>query len=289
MSDRAQHLATTSWLQENLDAVDIVIIDATWHMPASGRDAAAEYAAAHIPGAIFFDIDAIADTASSLPHMLPDQVSFANHMRRLGISERSRIVVYDSYGIFSAPRVWWTLRIMGAPEVLVLDGGLKKWLQEERPVEDTPTRRAPHQFSARLNRAGVRDLKAMQRIINEGKRQIIDARSSGRFAGLDAEPRPELPSGHMRGAYNLPFDALIDENGCLRDDRALRKAFDDAGIDLARPVVTTCGSGITAAVLNLALAVLGHTDVALYDGSWTEWAGRVDTEIMGPAGLIRAR
>ncbi len=277
---RSRHLVTTSWLAENLDAVDLVVVDATWHMPATGRNARAEYEERHIPGAVFFDIDEIADTSSDLPHMLASQVTFSAQMRRLGIGDGNRIVVYDSYGIFSAPRVWWTLRTMGADEVMVLDGGLKKWCAEGRMLEENCAWRAPHNFSARLDRGAVRDLEAMRRIIRQGNRQIIDARAPGRFAGRDPEPRAGLPSGHMRGASNVPFDALIDEHGCLRSDEALRAAFDGAGVDLDRAVVTTCGSGITAAVLNLALAILGHHDAALYDGSWTEWAARADVEIV---------
>jgi thiosulfate/3-mercaptopyruvate sulfurtransferase len=271
-------LTTKTWLTETdelereLDAPDLVIIDATWHMPSDGKDARAEYLEEHIPGAIFFDIDEIADTKSPLPHMLPPPEKFSSRMRSMGIGDGSRIVVYDRSGIFSAARVWWTFRVMGVEDVSVLNGGLPKWKRERRPLESgEPLARTARHFTARRNADLVRDVSDVKALLKDKSAGIVDARSPERFAGKTAEPRPGLRSGHIPGALNLPYARLLNEDGTLKSPRELESAFREAGVDLHKPVVTSCGSGITASVLALALAELGHRRTAVYDGSWSEW------------------
>ena len=272
-------LVSTEWLSEHLGDPDLVILDASWHMPAEGRDARAEYAERHIPGAVFFDIDAIADHASGLPHMLPAGPDFATAARRLGVSQGSRIVAYDSTGVFSAPRAWWSFRAMGHPAVAVLDGGLPKWLAEGRPVE-SGWREAEHgDFKARPRPALVRDLAAVRVALESAAEQLVDARASARFRGEAPEPRAGLRSGHMPGARNLPWTSLIAADGTLAAPETLKSAFEDARVDVDRPVVATCGSGLSACILAIGLARLGREDAAVYDGSWTEWASRDDTPI----------
>ena len=271
-------LQTKTWLIETddlareLDAPDLVIIDASWHMPDSGRNAAAEYLAEHIPGAIFFDIDEIADTKSTLPHMLPPPEKFSSRMRSLGIGDGSRIVVYDSQGLFSAARVWWTFRVMGVEDVSVLNGGLPKWKREGRPLESgKPVARTPRHFTVRRNLDLVRDASDITALLKDQSAEIVDARSAERFAGTAPEPRPGVRSGHIPGARNLPYGKVLNLDGTLKSPREIERLFDAAGVDLGKPVVTSCGSGITAAVLALALAVIGHRKTAVYDGSWAEW------------------
>jgi thiosulfate/3-mercaptopyruvate sulfurtransferase len=272
-------LITTEWLAKHLGEADLRVVDGTWHMPRLGRDARAEHAAAHIPGAVFFDIDGIADRATSLPHMLPDAEAFAAAVGALGIGRGDRVVVYDVRGVVSAARVWWTFRAFGLDTVAVLDGGLRKWRAEGRPVESgtpTPTARA---FEARLRPELVRDLGAMRANLTSRRAQVLDARSAGRFAGTEPEPRAGLRGGHIPGSLSLPYETLYRADGTLKAPDELGAALRAAGVDLGRPVVTTCGSGVTASVLALALYLVGRPDVAVYDGSWSEWGGRPDTPI----------
>jgi thiosulfate/3-mercaptopyruvate sulfurtransferase len=268
---RGTYVVETDWLASHLDAPDLVVLDGSWHLPTTGRSARAEYAAEHIPGALFFDIDEISDETSNLPHMLPSTVKFASRMKKMGIGDGMRIVVYDSVGLFSAARVWWTFRVMGHEDIAVLNGGLRKWKAEGRPVTaEPPAPRSPRHFTPRFNASLLRDLDDMRRLTSGGG-QIADARGPGRFAGTEPEPRPGLRSGHMPGARNVPYANLLRPDGTLKPAPELRQAFLAAGIDPGRPVVTTCGSGVSAAILSLALALIGQPDAGLYDGSWAEW------------------
>jgi thiosulfate/3-mercaptopyruvate sulfurtransferase len=269
---------TKSWLTETdqlvaeLDAPDFVIIDGSWHMPSDGRNARAEYLEEHIPGAIFFDIDEIADTKSKLPHMLPPPEKFSSRMRSMGIGDGSRVVVYDTAGLFSAARVWWTFRVMGHDDVTVLNGGLPKWKREGLPLESgEPRLRSTRHFTSRRNADLVRDVFDMKTLLKDHSAQIVDARSAERFAGKAQEPRPGLRSGHIPGAHNLPYAKLLKQDGTLKSQAQIEALFSQAGVDLSKPVVTSCGSGITASVLALALAEIGHRRTAVYDGSWSEW------------------
>lgn len=271
------HFVSTAWLADRLGDPDIVTVDGTWHMPNAGRDALAEFEAGHIPGAVHFDIDAIADTSSGLPHMLPDAPTFSRMAGALGIASDKTIVVYDEYGLFSAPRVWWTLKVMGARDVKILEGGGPRWRAENRPLQSGPANPAPARFDATPDRNAVADFDTVLAATRAGN-QILDARPAGRFAGTTPEPRPELASGHMPGARNLPFSDLIAE-GSLKSPAELEAAIRQAGIDPSAPVITSCGSGVTAAVLTLALDTIGARDVKLYDGSWTEWGARKDAPI----------
>jgi thiosulfate/3-mercaptopyruvate sulfurtransferase len=265
-------LIETDELEAELDAPDFVIIDATWYMPDEGKDAYAEYLTEHIPGAIFFDIDEIADTKSSLPHMLPPPEKFSSRMRSMGIGDGSRIVVYDRAGMFSAPRVWWMFRVMGVEDVSVLNGGLPKWKREGRPLmTGEPAPRTTRHFTARRNLDLVRDVDDMKALIHDKSAIIVDARSPERFAGKSPEPRAGLRSGHMPGAHNVPYGQLLNADGTLKSPTELERLFETAGVDPHKPVVTSCGSGITACVLALALAEKGHRRTSVYDGSWAEW------------------
>jgi thiosulfate/3-mercaptopyruvate sulfurtransferase len=278
-ASKALPLVTPEWLARNLTRRDVRIVDGSWHMPQLKRDPRAEFAAAHIPGAVFFDIDAIADHATSLPHMLPSAREFARAVGGLGIGARDRVIVYDSRGVASAARVWWMFRAFGHDAVVVLDGGLPRWRAEGRPVESGTPAPRPRKFTARLRRSLVRDLAAMRRNVTTRKAQVLDARSRGRFAGTEPEPRAGLRSGHIPGSLNLPYDELYQKDGMLLPPQELKAKFEAAGLDLGKPVVTSCGSGVTASVLALGLYAAGRPDVAVYDGSWTEWGGRADTPI----------
>ncbi len=276
-------VVTTAWLAAHLVDGDLRVVDGTWHMPQLRRDARAEFVEAHIPGAVFFDIDAIADRTTSLPHMLPSAEEFGRAVGALGIGDGDRVVVYDTRGVVSAARVWWTFRAFGHEAVAVLDGGLPKWRAEGRPVESgTPTPPA-RRFSGKLRPDLVRALAQMRSNLVSRHEQVLDARSHGRFVGTEPEPRAGLRPGHIPGSLNLPYDQLYRPDATLLPPDALRRHVLASGLDLARPVVTTCGSGVTASVLALALHVLGHRDVAVYDGSWAEWGGRDDTPVDIPS------
>ena len=265
-------LTETDELESELDAPDLVIIDASWHMPDEGKDAYAEYLAEHSPGAVFFDIDEIADTKSRLPHMLPPPEKFSSRMRSMGIGDGSRIVIYDTRGLFSAARVWWTFRVMGVDDVSVLNGGLPKWKAEGRPIESgKPVSRTSRHFTARRNADLVRDVSDIKALLKDKSAEIVDARAPERFAGDAPEPRPGLRSGHIPGSHNLPYAKLLNKDGTLKSAPELEKLFGEAGVDLSKPVVASCGSGITASVLALGLAQIGHRKTAVYDGSWSEW------------------
>jgi thiosulfate/3-mercaptopyruvate sulfurtransferase len=271
-----QLLVTTEWLAAHLGAPDLRVLDASWHMPAAGRDARAEFEAGHIPGARFFDIDEISDDQSSLPHMAPPVEKFVSRMRAMGVGDGHRVVVYDAHGIFSAPRVWWLFRLFGKADVAVLDGGLPKWKAEGRPLEEGwPILRDRH-FTARRDASLVRDVTQVAASAKLGDAQILDARSPARFRGDEPEPRAGLRSGHIPGSKNVHYATLLNPDGTMKDAAGLRAAFEAAGADPARPTITTCGSGISAAILSLALERLGNRRVALYDGSWTEWGAYPD-------------
>jgi thiosulfate/3-mercaptopyruvate sulfurtransferase len=272
------HFVKTDWLADNLGTPGLAIVDGSFYLPAHGRDAKAEYLAAHIPGAVRFDVEAICDPGSDLPHMMPDPVAFASHMRRLGIGDGMRIVVYDGLGLFSAPRVWWMLRAFGLSDVAILEGGMSAWRAEDRPLEDGETIRQPRHFTARLDHAVVASVDDVRRALATGGAQVIDVRAADRFRGEAPEPRPGLRAGHMPGSINLPWTELVSE-GRMRPVPDLLAAFDKAGIDPQRPVITSCGSGVTAAILTLALDVAGRKPGALYDGSWAEWGSRNDLPI----------
>ena len=265
-------LVETGWLAERLSAPDIVVLDGSLHLPVTGRNARAEYEAEHIPGALFFDIDQIADKRSSLPHMLPGPVEFSSHMRRMGIGDGMKIVCYDSLGLYSAARVWWMFRAMGHEDVAVLDGGLKKWKADSHPLEHAPQpARTPRHFTARYNASLVRDRDDVKSLIGHARTQIIDARAKERWLGTVPEPRAGLRSGHIPTSKSLHFARLVNADGTLKSNEALDRKFKMSGIDIARPVVASCGSGVTAGVIALALAELGRPDAAVYDGSWSEW------------------
>lgn len=271
MSEMPSPLVSTDWLAETLEAPDLSVVDASWHMPATGRDAAAEFAAAHIPGAVFYDIDAIADTSVDLPHMAAAAEHFAEMVGALGISDTDRIVVYDTVGLFSVARAWWNLRAMGARSVSVLAGGLPKWRAESRPIETGETSPASRAFAPHPHPGAiVAASDIVERLDAPDRPQIVDVRAAPRFNAEVDEPRPGLRRGRIPGSFNLPFTELVAD-GTLRDSESLERAFIEAGIDPARPVVSSCGSGVTAPILNLALAAIGHDQLAVYDGSWAEW------------------
>jgi thiosulfate/3-mercaptopyruvate sulfurtransferase len=270
-------LVSTDWLEAELGAPDLRVIDATYLLPASGRDARAEYLAAHIPGAVFFDIDEIADETSALPHMLPSEHKFASRMQSLGLGDGNRFVVYDNSPLHSAARAWWMLKSFGAHYAALLDGGLEKWRAEGRPLASGTEQHRHGHFTAFLDRGAVAD-KAMVRALAEaGGAELVDARSAPRFAGEEAEPRAGLAAGHIPGARNAPQSGFFNPDNTWKLGDELRAVFDGAGVDLARPMVTTCGSGVTAAVPLFGALLLGKTDVRLYDGSWSEWGADPET------------
>jgi len=279
MSDKSAFVIDADWLKKRLGTPGLSIVDASWYMPAQKRDPRAEYDAAHIPGAVFFDQDLVVDPDTALPHTLPSPSLFARFAGSMGISADDTIVIYDGPGFQTAPRVWWMFRIMGVFQVYILDGGFDRWKAAGRPVTAEPTKTAPGVFHVDYDASKVVSLAEMRKIVDTGSAQIADARSAGRFEGTDPEPRPGLRSGHMPGARSVP-SVTLSENGELLPLDRLKATLEAAGLDLTKPVVTSCGSGVTAAVITLALQSLGHGDVRLYDGSWTEWGGMSDTPVV---------
>ncbi|TXL81708.1 3-mercaptopyruvate sulfurtransferase [Vineibacter terrae] len=281
---RPDALVSTEWLASHLDAPDVRVVDGSFYLPAQNRDAKAEYAAQHIPGAVFFDIDEIADSDNPLPHMMPSPEKFSSRVRRLGLGDGVRVVVYDGNPMMGACRVWWMFRAFGHKDVAVLDGGLPKWQREGRPVTDEPTMPRERHFTARLDSTLVRDAAQVKRLLDGKAEQVVDARAAPRFRGEAPEPRPGLRLGHMPGALNLPYADLIDaRSGTMLPQEALKQRLAAAGIDPARKVTASCGSGVSACVVALGLYLTGAREAAIYDGSWAEWGSREDTPIVtGP-------
>lgn len=278
----SENFVAAGWLADHLNEPDLGLIDASWHLPPTGRNGAAEFARGHIPGAVFFDIDAIADTSSGLPHMLPQADAFAAAMSRLGLGDGMRMAVYDALGLFAAARVWWTLRAFGVADVRILEGGLPQWISEGRPLETGAAGRAPRPFTPRFDRSFVASLADVKQALASGTTQVVDARPAERFAGAAPEPRPGLRSGHMPGSLSAPFVELV-EHGRLKPREAIAATLAAHGVDLDMPIITTCGSGVTAAVLALAVTEIGGKIAGLYDGSWAEWGAREDCPVaIGP-------
>ncbi len=279
MSDDPKTLVSTSWLEAHLNNPDLRVLDGSWYLPTMGRNGAAEYNDSHIPGARFFDIDEISDHLSDLPHMAPPVEKFISRMRKMGVGDGHQVVVYDGAGLFSAARVWWLFRLMGKTDVAVLDGGFPKWVAEGRPVEDMPPMVRDRHITVQRQSHMSRDVTQVAAASKLGSPQIVDARAADRFSGEAAEPRAGLRAGHIPGSKNVPFNALLKADGTMKSVADLQSIFEGAGIDLSRPVITSCGSGVTAAVLSLALERLGHREHALYDGSWTEWGQFADLPV----------
>ena len=271
LPDDPKTLVSTAWLAAHRSDPDLRVIDASWYLPDAGRDPKAEYKAAHIPGARFFDINEITDSRSSLPHMAPPPEKFVSRMRAMGIGDGHQVVVYDGSGLFSAARVWWTFRLMGKTDVAVLDGGFPKWQAEGREVEDMPPVLRDRHITVSRQHGLVKDVTQVAHAAKLGEAEIIDARSAARFKGEAPEPRPGLRAGHIPGSKNVPYASLLNPDGTMKPVADLRAVFEAAGVNLSKPAITSCGSGVTAAILSLALERMGHKNHALYDGSWAEW------------------
>lgn len=271
MQDDPKTLVSTDWLAAHLKDPDLRVLDASWYLPQQERDAKAEYEAAHIPGARFFDIDEISDNRSDLPHMVPPVEKFMSKLRAMGVGDGHQVVVYDGAGLFSAARVWWLFRLMGQTNVAVLDGGFPKWQAEGHPVEDLPPVIRDRHMTVRVQNHMVRDVTQVSAAAKLGDHEIIDARSAERYRGDAPEPREGLRAGHIPGSRNVPFGQMLNADGTMKDADGIRAAFEAAGVDLSKPAITSCGSGVTAAILSLALERIGKTDHSLYDGSWVEW------------------
>lgn len=277
--DDPKTLVSTDWLAAHLADPDLRILDASWYLPDSGRDARAEYDAAHIPAARFFDIEDISDQRSTLPHMAPPPEKFISRMRAMGVGDGHQVVIYDGSGLFSAARVWWTFRLMGKVDVAVLDGGFPKWRAEGREVEDMPPMLRDRHMTVQRQAGLVKDVTQVAHASKLGEAEIIDARSAPRFRGEVPEPRPGLRAGHIPGSKNVPYTTLLNADGTMKSVADLKAVFQAAGVNLAKPAITTCGSGVTAAVLSLALERIGHSNHALYDGSWAEWGMYDDLQV----------
>ncbi len=272
-------LVSTEWLAARLTAPDIRILDGSLYLPGDPRDGRAEYLKAHIPGARFFDIEEISDQHSPLPHMLPPVEMFVSRVRKMGIGDGHRVIVYDQQGLFSAARVWWTFRVFGHQDVAVLDGGLPKWIAEGRPVEQEEPEPRERHFTGRRNAGLVRDVTQVAEAAKLEAEQIVDARAPGRFRGEEPEPRQGLRSGHIPGSRNVYYGDLLNPDKTMKSPEEIRALFEKAGVDLTKPLVTSCGSGVTAAILSLALNRIGHTRNAVYDGSWSEWGAYADLAV----------
>lgn len=277
--DDPKTLVSTDWLAAHLADPDLRILDASWYLPDSGRDARAEYDAAHIPAARFFDIEDISDQRSTLPHMAPPPEKFISRMRAMGVGDGHQVVIYDGSGLFSAARVWWTFRLMGKVDVAVLDGGFPKWRAEGREVEDMPPMLRDRHMTVQRQAGLVKDVTQVAHASKLGEAEIIDARSAPRFRGEVPEPRPGLRAGHIPGSKNVPYTTLLNADGTMKSVADLKAVFQAAGVNLAKPAITSCGSGVTAAVLSLALERIGHSNHALYDGSWAEWGMYDDLQV----------
>jgi len=276
-SPKSRWLVSTDWLAEHLNDRNVIVVDGSY-LVLQKRDAHAEYRSGHIPGAVFFDIDEVSDHSTELPHMLPGPTQFGEAVGALGIGDNDTVVVYDSLGLYSAARVWWTFRLFGAKNVYILDGGLPKWKAENRPLETGEGKRPPRQFHAEMNVGAVAMLADVRFALSDDTTQVVDARSAERFSGKAPEPRPGLRSGHMPGSFNVPFDRVVDK-GSLASRERIEAAFKGAGVDLDKPIITSCGSGLTAAILTFALDSIGKTAKGLYDGSWSEWGSRPDLPV----------